>query len=1823
MSLLSIFTRKEKKQGMAVLLLTAFLCFVFLGDVSISHASETTEMKENVKKTSLSESKFTVSGPLITYGLLKGPTKSIGTDKTGLLNMGDTVGEGDLDKLVVTITQNDKVLEAGDKIDSKSGFSFRCSFQIPVGFDIPAYGVTADESTYIKGGDWVEFDLDNRVELETSTSNPIPIYDGEGNQIANAVFGGGKVQIIFTDVINPNTGIHTVKVEAEFDCSFDDSGLPDVGGDEVITIVSKDFTVEVPAKETTIKGTKSGEVDTTDNKLINWVVKVSAEAKRPGSDTVTDGNLVGFTFSDILSKDIADSVGDYKENSLKIGKTENIDDAAEVTSGVTWDSATGKLEYPFEEDISGSGKCEGTRYLFFQTNIKDSDYIVDKDKILKNTANISDGADISLDIEGNATIPKKKWIEKKAEILQNGGIAAGGSFDKTQQYIKWVIEVNQDFGNIENTNIIDTLPDGINYVDSPAEYEPKKYNWNDITSGFSSSPVNITPSVSGKNVTFDLGNITKPVKIEFYTKVDDNQGIEHTQKNYKNTAILEGNIIPIEGFKAEASAVGVGVASIKKSSTGYDRSTHTIEWSVTLDSKGQNYGVSNFRILDLLVYGGMDSFKLSECTDSFTGNGDLRDVTNDVLKKTTPNYYQKFKRDSFNGTGLTATFHELKDSSGKVVAELMVVTKDTYGGIDKDTASSFSYKTIVTNPDYYASNNTNKVNNTAGFFTEDVKIRDATASSSNIVSKMMNKTVMSREDADKVINNPEDYSTVNKEGGAGNSFNYNDKSVIFKFHVNANGLTDATEDITTVEGEKLGAFTIDDVLPEGWEFKELAPSEKFWIYEGTSVSATSDKVSANKKLSSTEYGFLEGSNAIFTPAGGGKGEGISFKFNELKNPYVILIKAGPTEEKAKEYFSKNESDYTIRNTAVINNDKIKVDVNDYEDVKFDSTILNKIVDDTTNPQNTDYIKWSVTYNPYNIGNKGNTITDTLPIGIDLRIDNYGKLIFVDMEGKKNIELFEMNMKDDGTLENGTEIALAGTDIVTYDSANRKLRFNIPDVKKAYKLTYITDVEGNKDTKFTNNVELTSSGSGVPVQAKKEFKIGYYSAGASMLRGGWLEINKTDTDGNPLANAEFSLFAENGTVPIKQGVTYNDGILRMKTIYPGDYILMETKTPAGFVVSGQKYAVKVTYDSGAYTTSIEGKTGSDANKITVVNNKENTVGNLEISKTVVGNRLNEDIDKLFDFSIILKNGLGHELTGEFPYVRKDDPSHLGGKVKSGDTIKLAHGQTIAIYDLPGGTICNIKEKDYTSEDYVLSSSGLDADGNVTIEVDSTKEVSFTNVKNLGGLVIQKKVEGNKGDTNKKFKFTLTFSKTGGSAYPYYLNGASIQSGTIKSGDTLELAHSDYIAIPDLPKGAVYKVEEEDYTAMGYVTTASGAEGTIEEGSTKTALFTNIKDTGDLVISKTVMGNDGETDKKFKFTVTITDTKADSYPYKGNGGVSDGVLKCNEANIIELAHGESISVNELPVGTGYEVIEDDYSTEGYVTTKTDDSGVIEIGKTKKAFFYNSRNKGSLIISKKVAGNAGDTSKKFSFIVEFKDKNGNATTESYPYNAKWNESLEGTETSMPAIGIIKSGDMFTLAHEETFTISGILEGTEYKVTERSYEEEGYTVEKEGDSGIITGMSVYEAAFVNTKNITEPEDNENSNNNDKNDNSSENSGGNNESSDEENRDNPIQSISKKDEVPQYVIQKVPNPNKNNSPDKIVLVDKDGNIVGTYTKQQNTDGTFSYVNEKGEVLADSAITKTGDIMPVVGITIIGIIALAGAVLLWLKMKKRIGYYYD
>ena len=135
----------------------------------------------------------------------------------------------------------------------------------------------------------------------------------------------------------------------------------------------------------------------------------------------------------------------------------------------------------------------------------------------------------------------------------------------------------------------------------------------------------------------------------------------------------------------------------------------------------------------------------------------------------------------------------------------------------------------------------------------------------------------------------------------------------------------------------------------------------------------------------------------------------------------------------------------------------------------------------------------------------------------------------------------------------------------------------------------------------------------------------------------------------------------------------------------------------------------------------------------------------------------------------------------------------------------------------------------------------------------------------------------------------------------------------------------------------------------VTVTSGTDGkltaTVKYDGKDSLTVTNTYKSGFLVIEKTVTGNLADKNKYFTFKITLN--VDGNYPYEVSNGKT-GTIR--SGGTIQLKHGESVIIRDLPAGCKYQVTESD--SYGYRTYSSGDSGRIGGGSTSTAGFINSR-------------------------------------------------------------------------------------------------------------------------------------------------------------------------------------------------------------------------------------------------------------------------------
>lgn len=230
--------------------------------------------------------------------------------------------------------------------------------------------------------------------------------------------------------------------------------------------------------------------------------------------------------------------------------------------------------------------------------------------------------------------------------------------------------------------------------------------------------------------------------------------------------------------------------------------------------------------------------------------------------------------------------------------------------------------------------------------------------------------------------------------------------------------------------------------------------------------------------------------------------------------------------------------------------------------------------------------------------------------------------------------------------------------------------------------------------------------------------------------------------------------------------------------------------------------------------------------------------------------------------------GNVLTG-FAIRFEENEATAAGAVKS-YTLMLPEYTTVGIYSYE---ITEVVEDDartagvtYNDEKLLLKVTVLQTEeGKVRVAAvhlgneDGDKVSQITNTYAAGGLDVTKTVTGLMGDRTRPFHFTVTLTRPEGlvmgSTIGFTVAGeeqafAPVWDSEGKCTVAFDLKHGQTASLTNLPYGMSYAVAEDDYTADGYTTTATGDSGTISAGSAAAA-FTNAKggtvDTGVLLDS----------------------------------------------------------------------------------------------------------------------------------------------------------------------------------------------------------------------------------------------------------------------------------------------------------------------------------------------------------------------------------------
>lgn len=301
----------------------------------------------------------------------------------------------------------------------------------------------------------------------------------------------------------------------------------------------------------------------------------------------------------------------------------------------------------------------------------------------------------------------------------------------------------------------------------------------------------------------------------------------------------------------------------------------------------------------------------------------------------------------------------------------------------------------------------------------------------------------------------------------------------------------------------------------------------------------------------------------------------------------------------------------------------------------------------------------------------------------------------------------------------------------------------------------------------------------------------------------VELNKFDKNNNtPISKTVFYLYDSNNNQIGARFITDENGKINT-SLKRGEYYFKEISPSTGY-----------TYDQNEnneiikkYPFTVNGKKDE---KVIINAYNIRLKGSLIINKIVKNvddsNLTLEQLNEEFEFKITFSTD------EEYTYMIDNLNQHT---IKSGETIKLKHGQSISFNDLPVGLLYNITE--LPKEGYIINSTNHQ--GNITENQTISTftnyyDQAFTPSEEKIKLTITKKLEGEhlEKDKDKDFTFKLLINE-------------NEETFTLKKDETKEF---------EIPQGSTYQIIENDYFNEEYSQTIVNGQGTAYKTDIETVI-----------------------------------------------------------------------------------------------------------------------------------------------------------------------------------------------------------------------------------------------------------------------------------------------------------------------------------------------------------------------------------------------------
>lgn len=452
------------------------------------------------------------------------------------------------------------------------------------------------------------------------------------------------------------------------------------------------------------------------------------------------------------------------------------------------------------------------------------------------------------------------------------------------------------------------------------------------------------------------------------------------------------------------------------------------------------------------------------------------------------------------------------------------------------------------------------------------------------------------------------------------------------------------------------------------------------------------------------------------------------------------------------------------------------------------------------------------------------------------------------------------------------------------------------------------------------------------------------------------------------------------------------------------------------------------------------------------------------------------------------------------------------------LSLHNGEVVTFEDLPEGTSYAVVEDEQPYRDMGFTVSYADGNSSTTeknkgkISKETASSVQITNVRDTHSVSITKNVLGQMANEDDAFDFSVRIEKKDDALsdeavyreYTYTVNG---KTATIdfrrRDVQTISLKKGETAVIDDVPDGADIIVTEamsEKHEDEGYTLKTTQTENN-EKPNIIGYTFTNERYIGSIEITKALAGtgSDKGCGKTFTFDVKLwnehnldlLNARTSTMP----SGV-DGLTKTNEqrdghdvyAGTVSITMGAdgrpvSASITNIPAHTCYEIVERDCTDDGYTTqTPQNAFGIIDVvneaGREEAMTFTNTRESGTLALSKALKGNATDGEKAFTFRVKLENARFDTATQRDAYDVVIREANKAdvqTTVARDANGEY----VLTLKGGQTATLLDVLYGTTATVAEDDYTAEGYEAVSTQTAAVNGQTPDSAAAFTNERNV------------------------------------------------------------------------------------------------------------------------------------------------